>query len=254
MLYLTPEKLAQSDRLSGFLGEMYRAGRLARLVIDEAHCVSKWGRDFRADYLKLSSFRQRFPGIPIMALTATATDKVKEDVMQVLAMREAAVFLSSFNRPNLLFSVKPKPKDAIADIARFIQAQHSNQTGLIYCISTKDCERVAHELKNLHNIRAGYYHAKMQAEKRNQTQERWMREEIRVLAATVAFGMGINKANVRFVVHFSLPKSLENYYQEAGRAGRDGNQADCVLYYTYSDKTRQDYLRQKSGHLEGPEQ
>ena len=246
MLYLTPEKLAQSDRLSGFLGEMYRAGRLARLVIDEAHCVSKWGRDFRADYLKLSSFRQRFPGIPIMALTATATDKVKEDVMQVLAMREAAVFLSSFNRPNLLFSVKPKPKDAIADIARFIQAQHSNQTGLIYCISTKDCERVAHELKNLHNIRAGYYHAKMQAEKRNQTQERWMREEIRVLAATVAFGMGINKANVRFVVHFSLPKSLENYYQEAGRAGRDGNQADCVLYYTYSDKTRQDYLRQKS--------
>lgn len=242
LLFLTPEKLAQSDRLSSFLSSQYTSQRLIRLVVDEAHCVSKWGRDFRADYLKLGSFRERFPKVPIVALTATATGRVKRDVMEVLGMRETVEFLSSFDRPNLRYFVREKGKNAIADMAAFILSQHSSHSGIIYCLSRKDCERVAKELKRTYKLKAAHYHAKLPPSKRQTTQEAWMSESVHIIAATVAFGMGINKANVRFVIHYSLPSSMDSYYQEAGRAGRDGRPADCLLYYSYRDKLRLDHL------------
>ena len=246
LLFVTPEKIAQSDRLSDFLNDQYRSKRLIRLVVDEAHCVSKWGRDFRADYLKLGLFRQRFAEVPIVALTATATERVKRDVMEVLGMKATVSFLSSFDRPNLRYYVKEKAKNAIADMAAFILAHHSTHSGIIYCLSRKDCERVAKELKRTYKLKAAFYHAKLNPTKRQSTQESWMNETVKILAATVAFGMGINKANVRFVIHYSLPSSMSNYYQEAGRAGRDGNPADCLLYYCYRDKLRQDHLANMS--------
>ena len=245
LLYLTPEKLAQNDHLLSILSRLHSSNHISRLVVDEAHCISKWGRDFRADYLKLSLFRRQFPGVPILALTATATDEVKRDVIEVLGMRDTVEVVSSFNRKNLVFAVREKTKNAISDLAAFIAGKHANQTGIVYCLSRKDCERVSKELSKTYHINAGYYHAKMKADQRTSIHQAWMRESVKVLCATVAFGMGIHKANVRFVVHFSIPKSVESYYQEAGRAGRDGRQADCVVFYWYADKARQERLGSK---------
>ncbi|OMJ76300.1 hypothetical protein SteCoe_24357 [Stentor coeruleus] len=241
ILFITPEKLSQSEKLNYFLKKLEERNRLARFVIDEAHCVSQWGRDFRKDYLKLSKFRDNFPTIPILALTGTATQKVKEDVVHVMKMREPLIFQSSFNRPNLIYEVRPKTKSTIDDIFKLIKNKYTNESGLIYCTTKKDCQKIAEKLKKK-GIKADFFHSEVPASHKTLVQNLWMTGQIKVLVATVAFGMGIDKQAVRYVIHYSLPKSLENYYQESGRAGRDGQKSLCVIYYQYSDKYKIDYI------------
>lgn len=252
LIFVTPEKLSQSDKLNGYLAKLYQKKRLERIAVDEAHCVSQWGRDFRADYLKLSKFRLSYPAVPIIALTATATSQVRMDICKLLGMRSPEVFLTSFNRPNLTYEVRGKTKKTTEEIANFIKGK-GKKSGLIYCISRKDCESLAKVLTENFAIEAGFYHADLPNEKRSEIQQKWMKGEIQVLIATIAFGMGIDKKDCRFVIHFSLPKSIEGYYQESGRAGRDGGQAECILFYSYADKMKQDFLITKSAQSDQQE-
>jgi bloom syndrome protein len=237
ILYITPEMINKSRALTDIFHNLHGRNRLARIVIDEAHCVSQWGHDFRPDYKALGDVRRQFPGVPVIALTATATENVKVDVIHNLGMEGCEVFTQSFNRPNLTYEVKVKGKvkDALEDIAKTINTMHKGQSGIVYCLSRKNCEKIALQLTKEYGIKANFYHAGMQVQAKQEVQRRWQAGDCNVIVATIAFGMGIDKPDVRFVIHHSIPKSLEGYYQETGRAGRDGKRSSCYLYYGYGD-------------------
>ncbi|CAG8653934.1 6847_t:CDS:2 [Cetraspora pellucida] len=242
LLYLTPEMLGKSIKAIESIQSLYKRGLLARFVIDEAHCVSQWGHDFRPDYKDLGQLRKKFPGVPMMALTATATSRVKEDVIHNLRMENCEIITQGFNRPNLNYKVIKKNTNSEKQIIEFIHSSgHVRHCGIIYCTSKASCEEVAKKLR-LACFKAAFYHAGLDAVDRTRIQDDWHSNKYKIIVATTAFGMGIDKPDVRFVIHHSLPQSLEGYYQETGRAGRDGNPSNCVLLYSYSDKHTIDRL------------
>ncbi len=234
LLYLAPERLA----LAGFR-DFLRTLNVSLIAVDEAHCISEWGHEFRPDYANLKILRRDFPAVPVIALTATATETVRQDIVQQLSLRQAQTFLSSFNRPNLTYLVQPKT-DAFNTLFGLLQ-NHQNRPAIIYCFSRKGTETLASDL-SAQGLKALPYHAGLDISVRNQTQEQFIRDELPIIVATIAFGMGIDKPDIRLVVHYDLPKSLEGYYQETGRAGRDGLPSQCVLFYSYGDKVKQDFF------------
>ncbi|KAI4327946.1 hypothetical protein L6164_020350 [Bauhinia variegata] len=242
ILYVTPEKISKSKRFMSKLEKCHHAGRLSLISIDEAHCCSQWGHDFRPDYKNLGILKTQFPNVPLVALTATATQRVQNDLIEMLHIPRCVKFVSTVNRPNLFYMVREKlsvGKVVIDEIAEFIQESYpNNESGIVYCFSRKECEQVAKELRE-RGILADYYHADMDVNSREKVHMRWSNNKLQVIVCTVAFGMGINKPDVRFVIHHSLSKSMETYYQESGRAGRDGLPSECLLYYRPGDVPRQ---------------
>ncbi len=231
LLYVAPERLM----LSGFLSDLKR-WNVGLVAIDESHCISEWGHDFRPEYRKLSGLRDHFPEVPIMALTATATPRVRTDILHHLRLKEPKIYVASFNRPNLTYRVFPKD-DPDEQVLKFLR-KRKGESGIIYCQSRKTTESVAEWLK-IQNVKAAPYHAGLSAQERSRNQDLFLRDEVRVICATIAFGMGINKSNVRFVIHYDLPKNIEGYYQETGRAGRDGLMSECVLLFSAGDAIKQ---------------
>ncbi|XP_025248431.1 Bloom syndrome protein isoform X2 [Theropithecus gelada] len=239
LLYVTPEKICASNRLISTLENLYERKLLARFVIDEAHCVSQWGHDFRQDYKRMNMLRQKFPSVPVMALTATANPRVQKDILTQLKILRPQVFSMSFNRHNLKYYVLPKkPKKVAFDCLEWIRKHYPYDSGIIYCLSRRECDTMADTLQR-DGLAALAYHAGLSDSARDEVQQKWINQDgCQVICATIAFGMGIDKPDVRFVIHASLPKSMEGYYQESGRAGRDGEISHCLLFYTYHDVTR----------------
>ena len=231
MLYVAPERLM----LETFL-ERALSWNIAQIAIDEAHCISEWGHDFRPEYRELEKLRQHFRDAPVMALTATATERVRADIVKQLQLRDPRCYVASFNRPNLTYRVIPKAS-TYEQLLEFIRAR-PNESGIVYCASRKSTDSLARNL-NDDGISAKPYHAGLTPSERTKHQESFLRDDVRVVTATIAFGMGINKPNVRFVVHYDLPKNLESYYQETGRAGRDGLPSECVLLFSPGDVAKQ---------------
>ena len=228
LLYVAPESLTKPENVA-----MLKEIKISFYAVDEAHCISEWGHDFRPEYRRIRNIMEDIGVAPIIALTATATPKVQSDIIKNLGMTDATVFKSSFNRPNLYYEVRPKTKDVDKDIIKFIKS-NAGKSGIIYCLSRKKVEELA-EILQANEIPAKPYHAGMDSALRSQTQDDFIMEKIDVIVATIAFGMGIDKPDVRYVIHYDIPKSLEGYYQETGRAGRDGGEGVCLTFYSNKD-------------------
>ena len=234
ILYVAPERLA----LPGFQ-RFLQSLDVSLIAIDEAHCISEWGHDFRPDYRNLKSLRRDFPGVPVIALTATATEPVREDIINQLGLDKPEIFISSFNRPNLTYTIQPKT-EPLGSLLHLLE-KHQGGSAIIYRFSRKATEETALELSE-RGFSALPYHAGLERDLRRETQEKFTRDQVQIVVATIAFGMGIDKPDVRLVVHYDLPKTVEGYYQETGRAGRDGLPSDCVLFYSYGDRSKQEYF------------
>jgi len=234
MLYIAPERLNSESFM-----RLMKVSKVSLIAVDEAHCISEWGHDFRPSYRELKSLRELFPNTPVMALTATATEKVREDIVKELSLREPEIFVSSFDRKNLNLIVEPK-KESYEKIVELLKSR-KDESAIIYCFSRKDVERIADKLLDA-GFNALPYHAGLEPEVRQRNQELFIKDEVNIIVATIAFGMGIDKSNVRLIVHHTFPKTLEGYYQEIGRAGRDGLESDCVLFYARRDKEKHDYF------------
>ncbi len=243
LLYVAPERLTNP----GFLSLLANA-RISLFAIDEAHCISEWGHDFRPEYRELRRVRQQFPAIPFATFTATATTRVHQDIVKQLGLENAASFRGSFNRPNLFYEVRPK-RDADRQLVEYLE-HRGGGSGIVYCLSRKEVDDVAQMLRGA-GFHAVAYHAGLSSNERRQRQEAFARDEADIVVATIAFGMGIDKPDVRFVVHYDMPKNLEGYYQESGRAGRDGDPSDCILFFAASDVAKHEYfIKQKSSEQE----
>ena len=234
ILYVAPERLA----LPGFQ-RFLQSLDVSLIAIDEAHCISEWGHDFRPDYRNLKSLRRDFPGVPVIALTATATEPVREDIVNQLGLDKPEIFISSFNRPNLTYTIQPKT-EPLGSLLHLLE-KHQGGSAIIYRFSRKATEETALELSE-RGFSALPYHAGLERDLRRETQEKFIRDQVQIVVATIAFGMGIDKPDVRLVVHYDLPKTVEGYYQETGRSGRDGLPSDCVLFYSYGDRSKQEYF------------
>ncbi len=238
LLYLAPERLNQ-EFITNFLVDLHQEVGIASFAIDEAHCVSEWGHDFRPDYRKLSQLREYFPKVPFLGLTATATDRVRQDIINQLDLREPAIHVASFNRPNLYYEVRRKSTNPYREL--LAQVKQTEGAGIIYCLSRKKVDELTHKLTQ-DGIKVLPYHAGLDATTRTNNQTSFIRDDVQWMIATVAFGMGINKPDVRSVIHFDLPRNIEGYYQESGRAGRDGEPAHCTLYFGMGDIKTIEYL------------
>ncbi|XP_072932251.1 ATP-dependent DNA helicase Q1-like [Epargyreus clarus] len=237
LLYVTPERLAKSKRFMANLQKCYEQGRLQRIAIDEVHCCSQWGHDFRPDYKHLGILRKTFPNVPILGLTATATSHVLTDVQKILNISGCLLIKSTFNRPNLFYQIleKPSSKDECLNILEsLLKHRYKNESGIIYTYSIKDSQDITEGLRK-RGLKVGCYHAEMEADMKSKMHTKWHEGYYQAIVATLAFGMGIDKPNVRFVIHHTISKTMENYYQESGRAGRDGLRAECVMLYRMQD-------------------